>query len=156
MRRIALCTVLIPVALAARADVITDWNRIAVPMFTSYGLGAPPYRELAMMHIAMYESINAFEPRYQPYRHKLEAPVGASRDAAAAVAAARMLSRLHPDAAPKVEAELKPYLAKLADQPGGPAALEAGAAFGEKVAALVWELRANGMRAPPTIATRMR
>jgi len=155
MRRIALCTVLIPVALAARADVITDWNRIAVPMVTAYGLGAPPYRELAMMHIAMYESINAFEPRYQPYRHKLEAPVGASRDAAAAVAAARMLSRLHPDAAAKVEAELKPYLAKLADQPGGPAALEAGAAFGEKVAALVWELRANdGATAPDSYRPR--
>src|SRR2546423_13162832 len=96
-----------------------------------------------MMHIAMYESINALEPRYQPYRHKLEPPAGASRDAAAAVAAARMLSRLHPDAAPKVEAELKPYLAKLADQPGGPAALEAGAAVGEKVAAPLCGRRAD-------------
>src|SRR2546423_15549095 len=114
MRRIALWTVLIPVALAARADVITDWNRIAVPMVTSYGLGAPPYRELAMMHIAMYESINAFEPRYQPYRHKLEAPVGASRDAAAAVAAARMLSRLHPDAAGQGEAGVKTHPAQVA------------------------------------------
>ena len=103
MRRIALCTALIPVALAARADVVTDWNRIAVPIVTSYGLGAPPYRELAMMHIAMYEAINAFEPRYQPYRHKLEAPTGASKDAAAAVAAVRVLARLHADSAPKLD-----------------------------------------------------
>src|SRR5438045_9593067 len=104
MRRIALCTVLVPVALAARADVITDWNRIAIPIVTSYGLGAPPYRELAMMHIAMYESINALEPRYQPYRQKLEPPAGASRDATAAGPAARMLWRVHREAAKEAEA----------------------------------------------------
>ena len=155
MRRVALFTALLPVALAARADVVTDWNRIAIPIVTSYSLSAPGYRDLAMMHVAMYESINAFEPRYQPYGRKLDAPAGASRDAAAAVAAARVLTRLHPDAAPKVEAELKPYMAKFADQPGGPAALEAGAAFGEKVAALVLEMRANdGASAPDSYRPR--
>jgi hypothetical protein len=155
MRRISLFTVLFAAAFAARADVVTDWNRIAIPIVTSYSLSAPAYRELAMMHIAMYESINAFEPHYQPYRHKLEAPAGASKDAAAAVAAARILVRLHPDAAPKVDAELKQYLAPLADRPGGPAALEAGAAFGEKVAALVLEMRANdGASAPDSYRPR--
>jgi hypothetical protein len=143
MRRILLFIAFTALAPISRADVVTDWNRIAIPIVTSYSLSAPPYRELAMMHIAMHEAINAFEPRYQPYRHKLAAPAGASRDAAAAVAAARVLTRLHPDAAPKIDAELNPYLSKLADQPGGPAALEAGAAFGEKVAALVYEMRAN-------------
>jgi PAP2 superfamily len=155
MRRIALVTALLPVALAARADVVTDWNRIAIPIVTSYSLSAPSYRDLAMMHIAMYESINAFEPRSQPYGSRLEAPAGATQEAAAAVAAARILVRLHPDAAPKVEAELRPYLARLADQPGGPPALEAGAAFGEKVAALVLESRANdGANAPDSYRPR--
>ena len=155
MRRIALFTVSFAAALAARADVVTDWNRIAIPIVTSYSLSAPAYREMAMVHVAMYESINAFEPRYQPYRYKLDAPAGASKDAAAAVAAARVLARLHPDAAPKVEAELKPYMAKLVDQPGGPAALEAGAAVGEKVAALVLEMRASdGANAPDSYRPR--
>jgi len=162
MRRSSLFTTLITTlfsilfaAAAARADVVTEWNRIAVPIVTGYSLSAPSYREMAMMHIAMYETINAFEPRYQPYRHKLEAPAGASQDAAAAVAAARVLARLHPDAAPKVEAELKQYLAPLADRAGGPAALEAGAAFGEKVAALVLEMRANdGSNAPDSYRPR--
>jgi hypothetical protein len=159
MRRILLFTALTTLAPAftpmARADVVTDWNRIAIPIVTSYSLSAPPYRDLAMMHIAMYEAINAFEPRYQPYRYKLDAPAGASRDAAAAVAAARVLTRLHPDAAPKVDAELKPYLGKLADAPGGPAALEAGAAFGEKIAALVVEMRAgDGANAPDSYRPR--
>src|SRR2546423_14863065 len=92
-------------AFAARADVITDWNRIALPIVTSYSLAAPAYRDFAMLHVAMFECINTIEPRYEPYRTKLEAQPGASKDAAAAVAAARVLARLHPDAAPKVDAE---------------------------------------------------
>ena len=73
----------------------------------------------------------------------------ASKDAAAAVAAARVLARLHPDAAPKIEAELKTYLQAAADRAGGPQAMEEGSALGEKVAALVWDLRANdGASAP--------
>ena len=133
----------------ARADVITDWNRIAVPIVTAYYLNAPGYRELAMVHVAMFQAVNTIEPRYQPYRTKLEPQPGASKDAAAAVAAARLLVRLHPDAAPKIDAELKQYLEKAADRAGGPAAIEAGSALGEKIAAQVWEMRANdGASAP--------
>ena len=39
---------------ACRADVITDWNRIALPLVTSYSLAAPAYRDMAMMQLAMY------------------------------------------------------------------------------------------------------
>src|SRR5207248_8645476 len=143
MHRILLCVAPLLVAFGARADVITDWNRIALPIVTSYSLAAPSYRDFAMLHVAMFECINTIEPRYEPYRTKLEAQPGASKDAAAAVAAARILVRLHPDAAPKVDAELKQYLEKLADRATGTAGIEAGSALGEKVAALVWEMRAN-------------
>jgi hypothetical protein len=147
--RIWLFTAALFVVFPARADVITDWNRFAVPIVTAYYLNAPGYRELAMVHVAMFQAINTIEPRYQPYRAKLEPQPGASKDAAAAVAAARVLVRLHPDAAAKVDAELKPYLEKAADRAGGPAAMAAGAALGEKVAAMVWQLRANdGASAP--------
>ena len=80
-------------ASAAQADVITDWNRIALPIVASYSLSAPAYRDLAMMHIAMFECVNTIEPRYTPYRSKLEAQPSASKEAAAAVAAARVLAR---------------------------------------------------------------
>jgi hypothetical protein len=147
--RIWLFTAALFAALPARADVITDWNRIAVPIVTAYYLNAPGYREMAMVHIAMFQAVNTIEPRYQPYGARLEPQPGASKDAAAAVAAARLLVRLHPDAAAKVDAELKQYLEKAADRAGGPAAMEAGAALGEKVAAMCWELRANdGASAP--------
>src|SRR5690349_21437165 len=136
---------------AARADVITDWNAIAIPIITSYSLSAPSYREMAMVHIAMFQCVNTIEPRYEPYRTRLEAQPGASKEAAAAVAAARILSRLHPDVSEKVDGQLQAYLAKLADNAGGPDAIAAGSALGDKVAALVWDMRANdGAAAPDT------
>ena len=122
-----------------RADVITDWNQKAIPIVTAYSLSAPAYRDMAMMHIAMFDCVNAIEPRYQPYKAKFEADPAASREAAAAVAAARILSRLHPDSAPKIEPELKEYLARIPDNP----AKSAGIALGEKVAESVWTLRAK-------------
>jgi len=94
-----------------RADVITDWNQKVIPYVISYSLTAPAYRDMAMIHIAMFDSVNAIEPRYQPYKTKFDVDPTASKDAAAAVAAARVLSKLHPDSATKVESELASYLA---------------------------------------------
>ena len=122
-----------------RADVITDWNQKAIPIVTAYSLSAPAYRDMAMMHVAMFDCVNAIEPRYEPYKAKFEADPTSSKEAAAAVSAARILSKLHPDAASKIEVELNQYLGQLADGP----AKSAGIALGEKVADSVWTLRAN-------------
>jgi len=149
VNRILLCAALLALAPAARADVVTDWNRIAIPIVTSYSLSAAGYREMAMLHVAMFEVINAIEPRHRAYRMKLEPQPGASKDVAAAVAAARVLSLLHPDAAPKIDGELKQYLEKLGERAGGPAASEAGRALGEKAASLIWDMCANDGAATP-------
>jgi hypothetical protein len=122
---------------SAAADVITDWNQKALPIVTAYSLSAPAYRDMAVMHIAMFDCVNAIEPRYQPYKAKFEVDKKASKDAAAAVAAAGVLSRLHPDSASKIEPELKQYLAGIPDG----AAKSAGIALGEKVADSVLRLR---------------
>src|SRR5215470_3857316 len=130
---------------AVRADVITDWNQKAIPIVTAYSLSAPSYRDMAMVHLAMFGCINAIEPRYQAYKMKFDADPSASKDAAAAVAAARVMSRLHPDAAPKIDPDLAQYLAKIPDGP----AKAAGIALGEKVADSVLAMRANdGADAP--------
>ena len=133
----------------ARADVINDWNRFALPIVSPAG-PPPAFRAMAMMNVAMFTAVNSIEPRYQPYKElRLDPVPGASKEAAAAVAAARILARLHPDAAQKIDAELRQHLDKASDRPGGPAALQAGAAVGEKVAAMVWDMRANdGANAP--------
>jgi len=134
-----------------RADVITDWNQKAIPFVISYSLTAPAYRDMAMIHIAMFDCVNAIEPRYQPYKTKFDVDPSASKDAAAAVAAARVLSKLHPDSATKVESELASYLAAIPDGP----AKSAGIGLGEKVAESVWALRANdGSNAPDSYRPR--
>jgi hypothetical protein len=122
-----------------RADVITDWNQKTMPIVIGYSLTAPAYRDMAMIHLAMFGCVNAIDPRYQPYKTKLEVDPTASKEAAAAVAAARVLSKLHPDAAPKIDPELNQYLAQIPDGP----AKSAGIALGEKVADGVWAMRAN-------------
>jgi hypothetical protein len=122
-----------------RADVITDWNQKAVAIVTAYNLSAPAYRDMAMLHIAMFDCVNAIEPRYEPYKTKFEADPTSSKEAAAAVSAARILSRLHPDSASKTDLELAQYLAQIPDGP----AKSTGIALGEKVAESVWAMRAN-------------
>ena len=130
---------LVGAACPVRADVITEWNQKALPIVTAYSLSAPSYRDMAIMHIAMFDCVNAIEPRYEPYKTRFEADPATSKEAAAAVAAARILAKLHPDAAPKIDPELKQYLAQI---PEGPAK-SAGIALGEKVSDSVWTLRAN-------------
>jgi hypothetical protein len=138
---LSLCTAigLFAMSVPAVADVIIDWNQKALPIVTGYSLSAPSYRDMAMIHLAMFDCVNAIEPTYRPYQTKFEADKSTSKDAAAAVAAARILVKLHPDAASKVDPELKQYLEKI---PEG-AAKTAGIALGEKVAESVWAMRAK-------------
>ena len=132
-------SVLVAAAAPVGADVITDWNQKALPIVTKYSLGAPAYRDLAIMHLAMYQCVNSIEPRYEPYKTKLDAPATASKEAAAAVSAAVVLSKLHPDDQAKIDAELKQYLAQIPDGP----AKDEGIALGQKVADGLLTLRAN-------------
>jgi hypothetical protein len=134
---LGIATVLL--AAPAGADVVTDWNQKAIPIVTAYSLSAPAYRDMAVVHLAMFGAINAIEPTYRPYKTKFEADRSTSKEAAAAVAAARALVKLHPDAASKVEPEITQYLAQI---PEG-AAKSAGIALGEKVADSVYEMRAK-------------
>ncbi len=131
--------VLAGMACPVRADVITDWNQKAIPIVTAYSLSAPAYRDMAIVHIAMFDCVNAIAPRYQPYKTKFDADPGASKEAAAAVAAARVLSKLHPDAVAKIDPELEKYLAQIPDSP----AKSTGIALGEKVADSVLVMRTN-------------
>ena len=133
------------------ADVITDWTEKTLPIVAAYSLSAPAYRDMAMMHVAMFQCVNAIEPQYQPYKTKIEASPAASKEAAAAVAAATVLSKLHPPEAAKIDATLKEYLAQIPDgQPKSD-----GVALGLRVADGVMTMRANdGVNAPDTYRPR--
>ena len=53
---------------AARADVITDWNSRAEAIAIEKRIGPPPNaRIMTIMHVAMFEAVNAIERRYSHY-----------------------------------------------------------------------------------------
>ena len=78
------------------ANVVTDWDAKGVALASP---GAVGEREMAIMHLAMFDAVNAIEPRHHPYLMRAAALPTASQDAAAAAAAAAVLSALRPQAA---------------------------------------------------------
>src|SRR5688572_6215615 len=88
----------------ARADVVSDWNEVAVARLVA-ARQLPPdgARALAMMHVAMFDAINAIQPRYTPYAFKGKAPEGASAEAAGAAAAKAVLLKIYPDQKDAIE-----------------------------------------------------
>jgi hypothetical protein len=124
----------------AHADAVSDWNAKAETIAVEKRMLPPPNaRGMAIMHIAMFEAVNAIERRYSPYRLDLAAERGASKDAAAAAAAHAVLRALHPDHEKGLDAHL---LASLQQVPLGEAR-ERGTALGKKAAAEILAWRAN-------------
>ena len=113
----ALCLLGTPVAgvpAASASDVVTDYAARAVAIGVEKQLpNARLTRGLAMVHVAMFEAVNAIDRRYQPYKLELVADKGASREAAAATAAHDVLVSLFPDERSKLEQALQASLAKI-------------------------------------------
>src|SRR5262249_10475337 len=70
-------------------------------------------RHLAMMHAAMYDAVNAVYRTHTPYKANLTAPAGTSAEAAAAVAAHRVLADLYPRRLQRLDASLDASLEGL-------------------------------------------
>src|SRR5262249_40178349 len=94
----------------ASADVVTDWNQQVITT------GGPQvWRTLAMVHLAMFDAVNAITPQYRPYLTLPEPPPGASPEAAAASAAHGVLVRLFPAQKAALDAVLNTSLATIPD-----------------------------------------
>jgi hypothetical protein len=81
---------------ATPTSELTNWNRIAVTTLVAFppaASGAPPALQvnLAMVQGAVYDAINGIEPRHQPYLLETRFASTASKEAAAATAAHRVL-----------------------------------------------------------------
>src|SRR4026209_974905 len=90
---VTLIALLVCRPLAARADVVLDWNAIAVSTLVSQGRS--PFAQalfMAITQLAVFEAVNAITGDYEPYLGTVVAPAGASADAAAVAAAHRGLS----------------------------------------------------------------
>jgi hypothetical protein len=99
---------------AAAADVVTDWGAKAVAIGSEKQLPNARFtRALAMMHVAMFEAVNAIDRRYKPYKLELTAEKGASKDAAAVTAAHAVLTSLFPDDKAKLDQAFQASLAAI-------------------------------------------
>ena len=114
--RRALAVLLLPASLA-RADVVADWNAIALTTLSAPDRD-PAYvaHALATVHVAMFEVMNFIGGTYVPrFLVRPPAPVGGSGEGAAAAAAHYVLRELHPDCAAALDAALERSLASIGD-----------------------------------------
>ena len=143
---------------SARADAVTDWNRVAAAALQSAGTATPPgagqgaasTAHLAMVHAAAYDAVNAIDGcRHEPYVSSPKARRWYSQDAAVAAAARHVLVNggLGVPAArmPVIEAA---YQATLLPIPDG-AAKAGGIATGEAAAIELLAARAGDGRFGP-------
>jgi hypothetical protein len=152
IRKLLMTAALIVVAPSAFADVITDWNEKAVAFVTPRMPPAAGQRVVAIMQVAMFDAVNSIERRYRPYLIQVTADATASKEAAAATAAATVLIGLYPE-----EASLKDAMAvHLAAIPNS-STKSAGIKVGEAVAAKILEARAkDGADAPDSYRYKTR
>jgi hypothetical protein len=147
-RALALCVLIATLfgSAVANADVVLDWNAIAVN--TAVANKQNPYaqaRSAAIVQLAVFESVNAITGQYHPYLGTIVAPPGASPDAAAIQAAYRVLSTYFPASASTLDAERANSLASIPDSQ----AKTDGIATGEAAALAMIALRANDGSSPP-------
>jgi hypothetical protein len=127
-------------ALAARADVVTDWNSAALDIIRADRMAPPTAaRVLAILHVAIYDAVNGVTQTHEPYFVTGKPSGVASIDVAASAAAHRVLLALFPD---RWEAHDALYAAKLdsfRDDPSRRVAI----AWGESVARAILDLRSG-------------
>jgi hypothetical protein len=115
-------------------DPVREWNATAHHAIR-FSNTPPPVatRNLAILHVAMFDAVNALDGadrRYAGYLDHGAPPVGASAKAAVAAAANQVLRQLWPQFTVTVD---EAYLAQIRTIPGAPART-AGIAWGRQVA----------------------
>lgn len=132
--------------LITQGDVVIQWNSIALNAIQTGGKNGDPTpppigaRNQAIVHAAIYDAINAIDGSYEPYLVDMDAPAGASIEAAAVGAAYKTLSELYKDQRPTFDEQRNRSLNEITDDP---AAETAGFDFGVKVAEQILAERQN-------------
>jgi len=130
---------------SVHADVITDWNDISLEAVIAAREAQPTQaRSVAMVHVAMFEAVNAIDRRYVRYATKVGPASGASREVAAATAAHAVLTKLYPNQRAAFD---KAYDAQMAQIPSDEAKAS-GIALGGRVAEEIYAMRASEMMNP--------
>lgn len=109
---ISIIALTLAVATGARADTVTDWNRIAVQEVITAGAARPGPSgalDLAVVQLAVYDAVQAIVGQYQPYATVIPGATG-STSSAAAKAARDVLVNRFPSRAAAIEAIYQQYL----------------------------------------------
>jgi hypothetical protein len=132
----------------ANADVVLDWNAIAVD--TAIANKQNPFaqaRYAAIVQLAVFEAVNAITGEYHPYLGTIVAPSGASPDAAAAQAAHDVLLNYFSGSQVTLDTQLAASLALI---PDGQSKND-GIATGQAAAAAMIALRAHDGSSPAQV-----
>src|SRR3954464_6586739 len=115
MFRLALLPVLaVAAAAVAQPDpcpstrtVAARWNEAALRAIRAARTPPPvAARNLAVLHVAVYDAVAVSDPAYRPFLVQLKTPVAADPEVAAAIAAHRTLVELYPDRQDDLDAVL--------------------------------------------------
>jgi len=160
----ALATIVLTAPAVAQPSEVTDWNRIAIDTLVAFpgpAGGAPPALQInmGMTQGAVYDAINAITPKHhRAYLLKRHFAATASKDAAAATAAYRVLSDVvatvpatipFPNRASLLRSLQTEYAASLAAVPDTPFKAQ-GIAAGNAAAEAMIAARQNDGRYGPS------
>jgi hypothetical protein len=116
-------------AASAQADAVTYWNAVTAEAVAAGRPGGAGFLDMALVHAAMHDAVQAIEQRYEPYAAKLKG--SGSLEAAAGAAAYGVLVGIFPKQQVVLDAKYKEFLAS-SDLAGN-----AGLAVGQQAAAAV-------------------
>ena len=143
---LTILAILIATPRIARADAVSDWNLIAIQRIAAATPAhAAPVTvvELAMVHVAIYDAVQAIEKTHKPYHVEIPGASG-SPSAAAAKAAHDVLVSLLPTQTATLDGIYNQYLIDK-----GLSDTDAGIAVGATAAAGIIALRSNSGLFPP-------
>jgi hypothetical protein len=118
----------------ADTDAVVDWNQITVDAVTVGRPGPIGLVDIALVHVAVHDAVQAIEKRFEPYHFEMERAYG-RRSAAVAAAAHDVLVGMYPAQAATLDPIYYNYLADhgLSGDPG--------LAVGQQAAANILPLR---------------
>ena len=160
---VATALALLAAPAVAHANEVTHWNKVATDTLVVFpgpagGAAQALQIDMAMTQGAVYDAVNAIEPRHRPYLLGTPFVSTASKDAAAATAAYRVLSNIvstvpaaiaFPNRAALLTSLATEYADSLAAVPAG-ASKDAGVAAGTAAADAMLAARANDGRFGPS------
>jgi hypothetical protein len=141
---LALLSVLLvrlPAVAQPSTEIVLEWNQVLRTALATPGAhpaNVSVTRPFAIMHVAIFDALNAFDPRFVPYLPGVVVTSNASADAAVAQAAHDVLSALMPTQAAVFQRQLAATLERI-----DPQSAAAGSAVGSTAARAILQARAN-------------